>query len=356
MNKKKIQPGSMSLFKENDIWLESTPNPCILPVDIMVKAHSSREITVYWAVKTLDMRQRSDQLPLGFHIVVEDTDYQKTIADVYTYQYTVAQYRVPAHLEPGHRYRVQVTVRTFGAEPIDIAYGSVAHTAVLTQWELFSLLSRAIFYLQQEENVMKPIQYMYRNKPFPYFEHIITQRGGIMEVYSKDLNGDPGCPINTQIDGLFFNVWVDPKKGKLPKTSPFGECRLVIPAEKLLTDEHNLYFADFYCHSDLHYITMVAAKQGSEADIFCQKSVISLPFQNTANPFFFYNAEKEKFYTSTKVRVEVFYTENIDILKELNSDPYCFYRVRPIFAGSSKLLGKPKNATCDICNLYTKVN
>ena len=110
---KKIQPGSMSLFKENDIWLESTPNPCILPVDIMVKAHSSREITVYWAVKTLDMRQRSDQLPLGFHIVVEDTDYQKTIADVYTYQYTVAQYRVPAHLEPGHRYRVQVTVRTF---------------------------------------------------------------------------------------------------------------------------------------------------------------------------------------------------------------------------------------------------
>ena len=100
----------MSLFKENDVWIESTPNPCILPVDIMVKAHSSRDITVYWAVNTLDMRQRSDQLTLGFHIVVEETDYQKTIVDVYTYQYSVAQYRVPAQLEPGHRYRVQVTV------------------------------------------------------------------------------------------------------------------------------------------------------------------------------------------------------------------------------------------------------
>ena len=344
----------MSLFTENDVWLESPPNPCILPVDIMVKAHSSRKITVHWAVKTLDVRQTSDQLPLGFHIVVEDTDHQKPIADVYTYQYTVAQYRVPADLKPGHRYRVQVTVRTFGAEPVDIAYGSVAHTAVLTQWELLSLLFRAIFYLQQEGNVMKPIQYMYRNKPRSYFEHIITQRGGIMEVYSKDLNGDPGCPINTQIDGLFFNVWVDSKKGQLPKTSPFGECRLVIPAEKLLTEDYNLYFADFYCHSGLHYITVVAANEGSEADIFCQKSLISLPFQNTENPFFFYNAEKRKFYTSTDVRVEILYTENIDIRKELNFDPRCFYRVTPIFAGSSKFLGKPKNETCDICNLYPK--
>ena len=355
MNRKQIQPDSMSLFIENDVWLESIPNPCILPVDIMVKAHSSRKITVHWAVKTLDVRQSSaDQLPLGLHVVVEDTDHQKTIADVYTYQYTVAQYTVPANLEPGHRYRIQVTVRTFGDEPIDIAFGSVAHTSVLTEWELLSLLSRAIFYLQQEGNVMKHIKYMYRNKPFPYFEHIITKRGGIMEVYSKDLNGDPGCPINTQIDGLFFNVWVDPKTSQLPKTSPFGECRLVIPAEKLLTEDHNLYFADFYCHSSMHYITLVAAKQGSEVDVFCQKSVISLPFQNKENPFLFYNAEKEKFYTSTKVRVEVLYTENVDILKELRSDPYCFSGVTPTFAGSSKFLGKPKNETCEICNLYLK--
>ena len=42
----------------------------------------------------------------------------------------------------------------------------------------------------------KPVENMYRNKPHAYFERILNETQGIMEVYTKDYNGDPGCPIN----------------------------------------------------------------------------------------------------------------------------------------------------------------
>ena len=350
--KRKRLSEEMPVFRENEEWPDSAPNSCILPVDVMVKCHSSREITVHWSVKALDSRQNSDYLSLGFHIVVEDCETKKNVADVYTYQYAVAHYKVPAYLEPGRNYRILVTVRSFSPQPTDIAYGSVLHTAVLTQNELFVLLTKAIMHINQEGNVMKSIKWMYRNKPLSYFENIMSKRGGLMEIYSKDLNGDPGSPINAQISGLFFNVWVHPKSGKLPPKSPFGDYRLVIPISKFITEDFNLYFADFYCLSaSLHYVTVVVTKQGSATDVFCQKNLIPLCLY-TKNPFLYFNTVTGKFSTATAVRVEILYTENINVLEELSSGEASFYRVSAIFAGRSKYLGKPKNDSCQICNLH----
>ena len=184
----------------------------------------------------------------------------------------------------------------------------------------------------------------YRNKPHKYFTKC-RKKGNIMEVYMKDDNGDPRSPINGEIEGLFFATHVDPKTGEPPKWSPFGSERVSIPARTMMRNS-NLYFADFYCKrdSDLHYVTLVLTKQGSETDCFCEENLLSLDIRNND---FLWRSKQKKVHVTSEVLVEVFYTEDIDL-----SDPDCTFTTGPS-TGTSTLGGLPKDPTCGVCNLPT---
>ena len=153
----------------------------------------------------------------------------------------------------------------------------VKHKEELLVSELKKLMSKAVRYQGEWNNQWLKVQFAYRNKTAVYFENIMYRKKGIMEVYVKDSNGDPGCPINGEIDGLFFAVRLDPETGDIPNVSPFGDTHIIIPIEKLLHANMNLYFADFYCNNtkQLHYVTLVATRLNSVADRFCNKHLPS---------------------------------------------------------------------------------
>ena len=261
--------------------------------------------------------------------------------------------KLPFSLQPGHNYRFDISVRQI---PSQVPFGvfSAFHKSVLTPWELNELLTRARNFIHDVKPT--PISVLYRNKPSDYFSDIITNRNGVMEVYDKDHSGDPGSPTNGQIQGLFFSTAVNPKTGALPKVSPFGNMRLILPVERFVTDMNNLYFTDFYCHKKKHLVTLVVTRKGSLADNFCASNLIKLPFipQGNENPFFFRNQITGEHYCSKKVTVEVLFTENVDLVQELRLDKNCLRYVRPTGRGSSRPDSKPKNPNCKLCNLYTQ--
>lgn len=173
-----------------------------------------------------------------------------------------------------------------------------------------------------------------------------------MKVYDKNSGGDPGCPINHQIKGLFFTATVNrgSTSGEPIYNSPFGSSRLMVPVEDLLRKAPNLYFADFCCKGrPHHYVTLVMTKSGSEADRFCADRLLSLNIHNkTRNPFFFYDAVLREYRVTARsyFLVELFFTEDLDIRS---------YKVEenvPTFGlGTSLPEGVPKNRQCNLCNL-----
>ena len=219
--------------------------------------------------------------------------------------------------------------------------------------EVNLLLLRAKEFLKKkgEQNVM--VKYFYRNKPPKYYDDIMRDRNGIMEPYKEDYNGDPGSAINGSISGLFFAAKVDRNTGLPPTTSPFGAQRLNIPIDRLMHTHCNMYFTDFYCNYNLHYVTLVVAEIGSEADRFCEKHAINIGLTQPKNEFLFYVAEEDRFYLTMGVGVEVLYTEPIDIARLLQDDNRVFFSwVETRGRGSSTTLGLPKNNECPKCNLY----
>ena len=258
-------------------------------------------------------------------------------------------------LKLGNKYKFEVEVQRilpqrgqFGT----VLKTSVKHREVLTHAELFELLQRATLYNQRRSTENLEVQFAYRNKPPPYFQRIKQERRNIMEVYSKDRNGDPGCPINEQINGLFFGLRIDPNTRTLPDESYFGSRRIIIPIGKLVEEPIRLYFADFYCHKNVHHITLVTTKPESLTDHFCMKYLLELSLEN--NPFFFRvsnstdSKANQKFYCSREPRVEILYTENIN----LNAEYIVWKTVKILGMGSSTRNGIPKRPDCDICNLY----
>jgi hypothetical protein len=132
-----------------------------------------------------------------------------------------------------------------------------------------------------------PCNWLYRNQSKPYFEDILRNKRGLMEVVTKDYSGDPGSPINGNLKGLFFMARNE--NGQPQEKSPFGPCRLQVPPEVLLDVNTNLYFTDFYCmRGETHYVTLVATKRGSAADAFCRSRLLLLSLDDTnENPFLF---------------------------------------------------------------------
>ncbi|XP_046332200.2 uncharacterized protein LOC124115314 isoform X2 [Haliotis rufescens] len=255
-----------------------------------------------------------------------------------------------------------------------------------------------------------PITQMYRNKPISYFNGIMYNKNGVMEKYLKDNNGDPYSAINNKISGLFFSGSFDTRETNPPQRPPnfsyFGEIRLFVPAEELFTSDIRMYFADFFCHYKVHYVTVVLTKTGSDDDKFCEERLIELDLQT--NPFFTvtenvphrrnempvspnsdensvsrddshpaseepsstetpmarpaspsYTIQEvvQKTFTMTSVNkfhVEFLYTEDVDIkglTEKCGGDKV--YRRTVLVRGNGRSLpeGIPKKASCGTCNL-----
>ncbi|XP_046584392.1 phytanoyl-CoA hydroxylase-interacting protein-like [Haliotis rubra] len=129
----------------------------------------------------------------------------------------------------------------------------------------------------------------------------------------KDNGGDPRCPINGRLKGVFFGV--TPWNGRLPTKSPFGDTRVVVPLKRLFDDSARLYFADFYCMKDQrknHYVILVLTKKDTKADNFCEKHLIRL--DERTNVFLRKEESTYKTLRQGNVWVEVFYTDEVDIL------------------------------------------
>ncbi len=172
-----------------------------------------------------------------------------------------------------------------------------------------------------------------------------------MKAYLKDQNGDAASIINGKIHGLFFGINVEGKTGHPPQMSNFEPRRLYVPAGNFMyPDTVRLYFADFYCNKESHYITLVMTEQGSSADLFCCENLISL---NTRSNVFLYKGFADNgcstVFVTSNVWVEILYTEDID-LNYWISEQGCFMDNVPS-RGTSRPGGIPKKMPCDICNL-----
>ena len=172
-----------------------------------------------------------------------------------------------------------------------------------------------------------------------------------MKAYLKDASGDVRAPLNGETKGLFFMAIV--KNGEPQPESPFGNTRLLVRADVLLGLAPNVYFADFYClrKPKDHYVTLVLARPGSDADTLCQQR---LPKQNirnkSASPFLF--VESGEVRVSSKVMVELFFTEDleVDLLLADTSKAKMKYDIRTFGAGRTTQGGLPKNDRCGTCN------
>ena len=184
---------------------------------------------------------------------------------------------------------------------------------VLSKHDVICLQQAAEVYSEegpQHCNVRK-CTHLYRNKPKKYFEKIFSAGDGIMKTYLKDASGDKRSPINGEIFGLFFCASVN-YYGQPFRDSPFGDTRVLIRAEDVLTLTPNMFFADFYCmqnNRERHHVTIVLTRSGSSADEFCNRCLPRLDINS--NPFLY--EEDGSVWVSSAVFVDVFVTEDLNV-------------------------------------------
>uniref|UniRef100_A0A7E4V4H8 PHYHIP_C domain-containing protein n=1 Tax=Panagrellus redivivus TaxID=6233 RepID=A0A7E4V4H8_PANRE len=192
---------------------------------------------------------------------------------------------------------------------------------------------------------------VYRTKTKSYWDAICETENRIMEKYEKSDCGHPRNNVNGVLKGLFFtpNTCGD---FVLPSSSPYGDQRLILPAEQLLDPTKvNLYFCDFYCFgfnallSDApHHLTIIICHKDSNSDDFCKEKLIPLPKDN---PFLrIHNVDGGyQFEVSGTIWIELCYTENLQV------DPEKLVEVSPRGLGYSTPGGIANNPNCKKCNL-----
>jgi len=192
--------------------------------------------------------------------------------------------------------------------------------------------------------------WVYRDKPEHFFTKAIRQHGGVMKMYKKDHSGDPRSPINGEIDGLFFATNQPPSPD-----SYFGNRRIRVQAsfffsKNAQTQNHRrvrLYFADFYCMSKMHWVTLVLTYEGTATDRFCESRLPELDLSD--NDFLYVDNHGTVWKrTSPNFKTEIFYTADVDL--------YHWQRKGGVIEivnglGQSSTKGKRKQSHCTICNL-----
>ncbi|OZC11130.1 hypothetical protein X798_01956 [Onchocerca flexuosa] len=222
-----------------------------------------------------------------------------------------------------------------------VALGTTCMKAVFSAEEMQALYKKSLDFVG---TVMHSFRFLYRCKPKIYYDDIQFHRGGIMEKYMKDNNGQAASSINGAISGLFFSARLLPD-GSLPTHSPFGNVRMLVPAMTLLDPARvNMYFCDFYCNYITHYVTVVICEKHSDTDIFCMQRLIKLA--PDSNPFlrivFRPPMFEPEFWVNKNVWVEIYYTENV---------PLNWGRFDAITA-----TGAGTSRQCQMCNLYPQKN
>ncbi len=263
--------------------------------------------------------------------------------------------RLNYSFELGHNYDVEITIMKVlpGNRKSEIKMVSkiVKYREFFRKSELEELLNQAKLFTQQNRSNWE-IKSAYRSISWEYAHKIGEENISVMKGTIKDNNGDPGCPASGQIKGLFFSVQPDKNNPfALPRRSLFGPIRCIIPIEKFIEPDVNLYFADFFCcqmyrkkkKPRQHYVTLVAAKQNSTADNFCEENLIKLPEFNQ-----FVKKVGKRFFCCKQPQIEILYTEDIDPFSE-----YIQWTVVPTIGHGSAATpgGVPKTRGCDICNL-----
>lgn len=193
------------------------------------------------------------------------------------------------------------------------------------------------------------VQWIYRDKPESFYEKAF-QDGGVMRAYIKDHTGDKKSPINGKINGLFFATAQPPST-----ISYFGSKRIRVPASFFFSEEaqrHNrkrvrLYFADFYCMSKMHWVTIVLTYEGSPADRFCDGKLPELDINENDFIYVDYNGGV-RMRTSSSFKTEIFYTADVDLPHWVRNGGV----IETVHGmGTSSTYGKPKRSNCHICNL-----
>ncbi|KAL3106035.1 hypothetical protein niasHT_022216 [Heterodera trifolii] len=230
---------------------------------------------------------------------------------------------------------IHITHSEFNAFPDNqLASGTVYERAIFSLEEMKVLMQKAIDFTGSE---MQPFTYLYRCKPKIYWDYVINETRAEMNPYEKDSNGQAASPINTAISGL------------VPTQSPFGDVRFMLPASTLLQPQLNLYFADFYCNTKPHYVTVVVCREFSDIDRFCRRTCIPLaPFDN---PFLLFQPNNSPtvpltFSAKRNVWVEIYYTDNVPLAWGQ------LHHISTFGVGTSKIGGLPHNKSCRVCNLY----
>ncbi|ESO83853.1 hypothetical protein LOTGIDRAFT_168898 [Lottia gigantea] len=211
------------------------------------------------------------------------------------------------------------------------------------QRDVEKLKEKAKSYIQGHS--VYSVNYLYRNKPSCHPTILQSKKTGIIAKYLKDNNGDQYSSINNNICGLHFSATPANSSGDLPMSSYFGDYRIMIFPEYLVDGCH-LYFADFFCMSRIHWVTLVLTKAGSKEDDFCQNRLVKLDIEN--NPFFYKVGAS---YKVTSLDVEILYTEDIN-LNEMRLKMGFQEKTTPTCGkGRSTPGGRPKNTSCSSCNL-----
>lgn len=225
----------------------------------------------------------------------------------------------------------------------------------LTAWELQELYRRCVDLAEETDNRYVPLYQMWRDKPRHYWKDIFYKKKGNMIPYMKDFNGDQRSAINGNLKGLFFGCGLDRKRRQPPHFSYFGDERLLVNADVLLNFTKKLYFADFYCHYQYHYATLVVTNPGSRQDRFCiDHDLVQLDlFDNELLYLDYYkNYGRAAVFVTLGIRVELFVTEGMNLFSLFNKGIGQLVNVQPRGRGHSRKNGIPKKEICNICNLY----
>ncbi|XP_071173489.1 phytanoyl-CoA hydroxylase-interacting protein-like isoform X1 [Mytilus edulis] len=220
--------------------------------------------------------------------------------------------------------------------------------------QLYVLALEYLFSKNKNAHQCKPIEFFYRNKSEQYYKDILKSASGEMIPYIKDNNGDQGSIINGAINGLFYSTLLS-SSSKPPPISFYGPVRLHLKANVMFTENCNIYFSDFYCHYQQHYVTIVLTRKGSQEDVFCNQFLLQMDKYN--NPFMQItrNISGLNVVTATMaVVVEVFYTESVNVRSLLQWGHGYISKTVLMGRGRSKPEGIPKNENCDKCNLSYK--
>ena len=187
--------------------------------------------------------------------------------------------------------------------------------------------------------------YFFRDKFSDYWDEILQKEGGIMKPYLKRNNGDPASPINDALRGLYFSTRVDPDTMKPPAHSMFGPFRFQLFSTQLFNESSRLYFSDFYCYGQIHFVTLVLTVPNSPTDKFCQTHLVELNIRD--NDFlkcvWLPQENVNIVFVTKRLTVEVVFTESIPISGKMLTLVSC--------SRTTQVSGRTKELHCETCNL-----